>query len=70
MNIGHSRVQWITVPSWIEVRAPISIQPWSPRSTAHGHTDASGPMRTRPMTTASGWTKAASSMSGSASPRA
>ena len=48
------------VPSCTEVRAPTSIRPWSPRSTAHGQTDASGPMLTRPMTTASGWTKAVS----------
>ena len=60
ISVGHSCVQCTTVPSCTDVRAPTSIRPWSPRSTAHGQTDASGPMLTRPMTTASGWTKALS----------
>ena len=25
--VGSSAVQWITVPSWIEVRAPIRMHP-------------------------------------------
>ncbi len=70
MIVGQSWVQCTTVPSWIEVRAPISIVPWSPRSTAHGQTDASAATRTFPMITASGWTKAAGSISGSMSPSA
>jgi hypothetical protein len=27
ITVGSSAVQWITVPSWIEVRAPMRIQP-------------------------------------------
>ena len=38
-------VQWTTVPSWTEVRAPTRCVPWSPRSTAVGQTVDSGPMR-------------------------
>ena len=49
-------VVWITVPSWIDVRAPMTIPPGSPRSTALGQTDDSGPIVTSPITTASGWT--------------
>ena len=37
-----SAVQWSTVPSWTEVRAPTTIAPWSPRSTAVGQTVALG----------------------------
>ena len=70
MTVGQSCVVWTTVPSWIEVRAPTSMLPWSPRSTAHGQTDASAPRRTFPMITASGWTKAAGSISGSTFPSA
>ncbi len=70
ISVGHSWVQCTTVPSCTDVRAPTSIRPWSPRSTAHGQTDASAPMLTRPMTTASGWTKALSWISGSYSPSA
>ena len=70
ISVGHSCVQCTTVPSCTDVRAPTSIRPWSPRSTAHGHTDASGPILTWPMTTASGWTKAVSWISGSYSPSA
>ena len=44
ISVGHSCVQCTTVPSCTDVRAPTSIRPWSPRSTAHGHTDASGPI--------------------------
>ena len=54
-TVGASGVVWSTVPSWMLVRAPIRIEPSSPRSTAPGHTELSGPMRTEPMTTASGW---------------
>jgi hypothetical protein len=63
-------VQWMTVPSWIDVRAPTVIGAPSPRSTAPGHTDASGPMRTSPISTASGWTYAVGSTCGWRSPSA
>ena len=43
-------------PSWMLVRAPTSIRPSSPRSTAVGQTDDSAPIVTLPITTASGWT--------------
>ncbi len=54
--VGSSGVVCTTVPSWIDVRAPMAIRPSSPRSTALGHTDASGPIVTSPITTASGCT--------------
>ena len=56
MRVGVIGVVWTTVPSWIDVRAPMTMPPGSPRSTALGHTDASGPSSTSPITTASGWT--------------
>ena len=56
MVVGSSSVQCTTVPSWIEVRAPTVMGAPSPRSTAVGQTDASAPMVTAPITTASGWT--------------
>src|SRR6185437_7470671 len=56
MIVGWLAVQCTIVPSCTEVRAPTVMYPWSPRSTAPGHTDASGPMVTRPITTASGAT--------------
>ena len=37
-------MQWMTVPSWMDVRAPIRMSPWSPRSTADGQTLDSGPI--------------------------
>jgi hypothetical protein len=46
------------------VRAPMRISPSSPRSTAPGHTELSGPIVTEPMITASGWTYAVGSMTG------
>ena len=60
----------MTVPSWIDVRAPTMIGAPSPRSTAPGHTVDSGPIRTSPISTASGWTKAVGSIWGSRSPSA
>ncbi len=57
-------MQCTTVPSWIEVRAPIVIPPLSPRSTAHGQIDASAPISTSPITTASGCTNASGWTSG------
>ena len=54
--VGCLGVQWITAPSWTLLRAPMRIRPSSPRSTAWGHTEASGPSSTAPITTASGWT--------------
>ena len=54
--VGVAGVVWITVPSWIDVRAPMTIPPGSPRSTAVGQIDDSGPIVTAPITTASGWT--------------
>jgi hypothetical protein len=44
------------VPSWMEVRAPMTMEPVSPRSTACGQIDDSGPIVTEPITVASGWT--------------
>lgn len=70
ITVGHSTVVWLTVPSWIEVRAPTTILPKSARSTAPGHTEASPPRTTAPMSTASGWTKASGWISGSRSLRA
>ena len=70
MIVGCSAVQCTIVPSWIDVRAPIRMLPWSPRSTAVGQTVDSGPISTSPITTASGWTKAVGSILGARSPRA
>ena len=46
-----------TEPSWILVRAPMSIHSLSPRKVAPNQTLASSPSRTRPMRLASGATK-------------
>ncbi len=54
-TVGCSSVVCRTLPSWMLVRAPMRISPSSPRSTALGHTELSGPMVTEPMMTASGW---------------
>jgi hypothetical protein len=54
--VGRPGATWITVPSWIDVRAPTVIGALSARSTADGHTDASAPRWTSPMSTASGCT--------------
>jgi len=56
MTVGHCAVQCTIVPSCTDVRAPTEMWPWSPRSTAPGHTEACGPIVTRPITTASGAT--------------
>ena len=63
-------MEWITEPSWIDVRSPTVMPPLSPRSTAQGQIEDSAPISTSPMTTASGWTKASRDGSGSRSPRA
>ena len=55
MRVGWIGVVCTTVPSCTEVRAPTTMPPGSPRSTAHGHTEASAPIVTSPITTASGW---------------
>ena len=68
--VGMTGVVCSTLPSCTLVRAPMTTWPSSPRSTALGHTDDSGPMRTSPMTTASGCTYAEGSMVGSRSPSA
>ena len=39
--VGVIGVVWMTVPSWIDVRAPMTMPPGSPRSTALGQTDDS-----------------------------
>ena len=49
-------VQWMIEPSCTLVRGPTSIRPSSPRSTAVGQTEASAPIVTLPITTASGCT--------------
>ena len=46
-TVGSPGAQCRTEPSWIDVRAPMRMSPSSPRSTAHGHTDDSGPMHDR-----------------------
>ena len=69
-TVWWSSVVWTTQPSWIEVRAPMVMLPLSPRSTADGQTDDSGPITTEPITTASGWTNAVGSISGTWSPSA
>src|SRR6185437_16077948 len=56
MTVGYRAVQCTIVPSCTDVRAPTVMKPWSPRSTAPGQTEASGPIVTRPITTASGAT--------------
>ena len=66
--VGKLGPAWITVPSWTDERSPIPMWPKSPRSTAPGHTVASEPIVTSPITTASGWTKASGWISGSRSP--
>ena len=68
--VGDSSIVWMTAPSWIDVDDPIEMWPSSPRSTAHGQIDDLAPMRTSPMITDSGWTKAVPSIVGSRSPRA
>ena len=70
MSVGRVAVQCTTVPSWIEVRSPTRISPWSPRRTAVGHTVDPAPSVTRPITTASGCTQASGWMSGTRSPSA
>ena len=35
-TVGTTGMQWMTEPSWIDVRAPMRMPPLSPRSTAHG----------------------------------
>src|SRR5438067_730664 len=56
MIVSSAPVQWITVPSCTEVRAPMTMRPESPRNTAPGQTDAPRPNVTPPITVASGWT--------------
>ncbi|MCW2682521.1 MAG: hypothetical protein JWP33_434 [Blastococcus sp.] len=53
-SVGCSVVACSTVPSWIDVRAPVRISPWSPRGTACGQTLTSVPSSTGPMTVAPG----------------
>ena len=69
-TVGCSGVQWSTLQSCTLEREPMRISPSSPRSTALGHTELCGPMRTQPMMTASGWTYAVESISGTCSPSA
>ena len=56
MTVGWVAVQWMIDPSCTLLRGPISIRPSSPRSTAVGQIDASAPIVTLPITTASGCT--------------
>ena len=55
-HVGFSVVVCSTALSWMLVRAPTWISPSSPRSTAPGQIELSGPIVTAPITTASGWT--------------
>ena len=68
--VGTSSVVCSTVQSWMLERAPTWISPSSPRSTASGQIELSGPIVTAPMITASGWTYAVASIVGTSSPRA
>ena len=68
ITVSRVDVQCTTVPSCIDVWLPTMTAPWSPRSTAVGHMLDSGPIRTSPMMTASGWTNAVGSMTGLRSP--
>ena len=42
-TVSSSRVQWSTAPSCTDVRAPITMRLWSPRSTACGQIVDAGP---------------------------
>src|SRR5690606_29419477 len=53
---GPSWVTCTTVPSWMLVRGPISIELTSPRTTQPGQMETSSPRLTRPMTVAAGST--------------
>ena len=52
--VGVNGVVCSTAPSWMEVRAPTTMRPSSPRSTAPGQMDDSAPISTDPMITAPG----------------
>ena len=39
MSVGRTAVVWMIEPSWMLVRAPTSMRPSSPRSTACGQTE-------------------------------
>ena len=54
--VGWGSVVCTTVPSWIDVRAPIEIGASSARITAPAHTDDPAPSVSCPMSTASGCT--------------
>jgi hypothetical protein len=54
IQVGDQGIVCTMVPSWTEVRAPTTIGPLSPRSTAVGHTELCSPIVTSPITTASG----------------
>src|SRR5664280_1449045 len=49
-TVGNPGPAWTTVPSCTDVRAPMTMAPWSPRRTAHGQTVDSAPMVTSPIT--------------------
>ena len=53
---GPSWLTWITVPSWMLVRAPMRTKLTSPRTTVNGQTETSSPSSTSPMTLANGST--------------
>ena len=56
--------RWITVPSWMLVRAPMRMMPMSPRTRQWNHTPVSDPITTSPMIAAVGAMKASSAMMG------
>jgi len=58
---------WITVPSWMLVRAPMRIGCMSPRMTQPNQTLEPGPISTSPITTAPGAMKASGAIRGSLS---
>ena len=55
IRVCFTRWVWMTAPSCTDVRAPTMIGPLSARITAPGQTLEPGPMRTSPISTASGW---------------
>src|SRR4051812_2678690 len=69
-TVSSWRVQCSTAPSCTDVRAPITMRLWSPRSTAWGQMVAPGPITTLPMIVHSGCTNASGSICGTMSARA
>ena len=60
----RSRVTWMTVRSWMLVRAPIRICSTSPRITQPNQTLDCGPIHTSPITLAVGASQTSAAISG------